>query len=91
MYWADPNSGVSYQVQVEVPQAKMNSLEDVKNIPVASRDGQALLMRSIANVSSGTAVGQYDRYDMQRQITLTANLSGADLGSVSKQVMNALR
>ena len=91
VYWADPNSGVSYQVQVEVPQAKMNSLEDVKNVPIAYRDGGAILLRNIANVSSGTAVGQYERYNMQRQITLTANIANADLGSVAKQVMNALK
>ena len=29
-YWADPNSGVAYQVQVQVPQARMDSLEQVE-------------------------------------------------------------
>ena len=33
-YWADPNSGVSYQVQVQVPQARMDSLEQARNVPV---------------------------------------------------------
>src|SRR5205085_6942999 len=28
-YWADPNSGVAYQIQVQIPQAKMNSLEEI--------------------------------------------------------------
>src|SRR6266567_785937 len=26
-YWADPNSGVAYQIQVEIPQSYMNSVE----------------------------------------------------------------
>src|ERR1019366_3488503 len=26
-YWADPNSGVAYQIQVQIPQTNMNSLE----------------------------------------------------------------
>jgi hypothetical protein len=30
-YWADPKSGVGYQVQVEIPEPQINSLEDVKN------------------------------------------------------------
>src|SRR5262249_49607731 len=34
VYWADPNSGVAYQIQVQIPQPKMTSLEEVKNIPV---------------------------------------------------------
>ena len=29
-YWADPNSGVAYQIQVQVPQARMNSLEQAQ-------------------------------------------------------------
>jgi len=33
-YWADPNSGVGYQVQVQVPQDEMASIEDVEHIPV---------------------------------------------------------
>src|SRR5204862_2499517 len=28
-YWADPKSGVGYQVQVEIPEPQINSLADV--------------------------------------------------------------
>jgi multidrug efflux pump subunit AcrB len=56
-----------------------------------NRDGQATLLRNVAKVTEGTAVGQYQRYNMQRVITVTANISGADLGTVARQVMAALR
>ncbi|HTL56653.1 MAG TPA: efflux RND transporter permease subunit [Candidatus Limnocylindrales bacterium] len=90
-YWADPNSGVSYQLQVQIPQAKMDSLEQARNLPVAQHENQSLLLRNVAAVSEGTAVGQYERYNMQRMVTLTANIQGADLGTVSKQVNAALQ
>lgn len=90
-FWADPNSGVAYQVQVQVPQSSMNSVEEAKNIPVSYRNGDAVLLRNVANVSEGTAVGEYDRYNMQRMITVTANLAGADLGSVARQVAQAIK
>ena len=90
VYWADPNSGVAYQIQVQVPQAKMNSLEDIKNVPVGLRDGKSVLLRSVASVVSTNAVGQYERYNMQRVISLTANIAGSDLGTVSRQVTRAL-
>jgi multidrug efflux pump subunit AcrB len=35
--------------------------------------------------------GQFDRYNMKREITLTANISGQDLGSVSRAVNRALQ
>jgi len=90
-YWADPNSGVSYQIQVQVPQTKMNSLEELKNVTVAGNEGKTALLRNIARVSQGTMVGEYDRYNMQRLISITANISGADLGTVTKQVRAALK
>jgi multidrug efflux pump subunit AcrB len=90
-YWADPNSGVAYQVQVQVPQARMNSIEEAQNIPVAYREGKAILLRNVANVTVGTATGQYERYNMQRMITVTANISGADLGTTAKRVAQVLK
>jgi multidrug efflux pump subunit AcrB len=90
-YWADPNSGVSYQIQVQVPQARMDSLEQARNVPVMNRDGQATLLRNVAKVTEGTAVGQYQRYNMQRLVTVTANIAGADLGSVARQVTAAVK
>jgi multidrug efflux pump subunit AcrB len=90
-YWADPNSGVSYQLQVQLPQARMNSLEEARNLPVAERSGEPILLRNIASVTEKTAMGEYDRYNMQRTISVTANLSGTDLGSATRQVAQALK
>jgi multidrug efflux pump subunit AcrB len=88
-YWADPNSGVAYQIQVEIPQAAMNSVEELENLPIAYSEGQPVLLRSLASVTPGTAPGQYARYNMQRMITVTANLEG-DLGTVAGEVRAAL-
>ena len=90
-YWADPNSGVAYQIQVQVPQASMSSMEEAQNLPVSFRDGKAILLRNIASVKEGTTVGQYERYNMQRMITVTANITDTDLGSMTKQVAQALK
>jgi multidrug efflux pump subunit AcrB len=90
-YWADPNSGVAYQLQVEVPQARMNSVEQAKNLPVMYRDGKAVLLRNVARVIETNSVGQYQRYNMQRMITVTANIAGTDLGTVARQVTKAIQ
>ena len=90
-YWADPTSGIGYQVQVEIPERQMNSLEDVKNLPIARRSGRQIDLRDVAAVANGTALGEYDRYNMQRMLTLSANISGEDLGRVAAQVRQAIR
>jgi multidrug efflux pump subunit AcrB len=69
----------------------MNSVEEAQNLPITYRDGEAVLLRNIARVTESTAVGQYQRYNMQRMISVTANIFGADLGTVSKEVTQAVR
>jgi multidrug efflux pump subunit AcrB len=90
-FWADPKSGVGYQVQVQIPEQRMNSLEEVRNIPVARGQGQQVGLRQVASVTNGTVLGQYDRYNMQRMLTLTANVSGEDLGRVAGHIDQAIR
>jgi len=89
-YWADPNSGVAYQVQVEVPQHTMSSMEDLMNVPVMQNGAPRPLLGDVATVSEATSIGEYNRYNQQRMITLTANVSGEDLGTASEEVTAAL-
>jgi len=91
LYWAAPNTGIAYQVQVEVPQTQMTSLEDVKGIPVTGDKGKSTLLRNVATVQAGTMVGEYDRYNMDRMVTVTANIENTDLGSAAAQVAAALK
>jgi multidrug efflux pump subunit AcrB len=90
-YWADPTSGIAYQVQVEIPQPRMNSLEEVKDIPVSYKAGEAMLLRNVAQVENGTTAGEYDRYNMQRMVTLSANVAGTDLGRAAQQITQGLK
>jgi multidrug efflux pump subunit AcrB len=90
-YWADPKSGIGYQVQVEIPELKMNSIEEVKNLPIARRTDQQIDLRNVASVTDSTALGEYDRYNMQRMLTLSANISGEDLGHTAARVHQAIK
>jgi multidrug efflux pump subunit AcrB len=89
-YWADPNSGIAYQVQVEVPQHTMTSMEDILNVPVMQNGAARPLLGDVATVTQSTAIGEYNRYNQQRMITLTANVHGEDLGTASDEVFAAV-
>ncbi|HEU4616408.1 MAG TPA: efflux RND transporter permease subunit, partial [Gammaproteobacteria bacterium] len=89
-YWADPRTGVAYQIQVEIPHDELHSVDELGNVPVAYRGDRPILLRSVAKVTKGTAPGQYARYNMQRLVTITANIQGADLGSVAQEVREAI-
>jgi len=89
-YWADPKTGVAFQVQVQVPPAQTKSAEDLRNLPVGATGQQPVLLRSIATLKESTAVAQFDRYNMQRLATLTANYAGTDLGHLSARIDEAI-
>jgi multidrug efflux pump subunit AcrB len=85
-YWADPKSGQSYSLQVQVPQTMVKSLEDLRNLPISAADKAPVPLRNIAKVSEGSVIGQYDRYNMSRSISIIANLHDQPLGTIAKQV-----
>jgi multidrug efflux pump subunit AcrB len=89
VYWAAAN-GVAYQVQVEIPQQHTTSIEDIRNVPVTGDGGRSTLLRNVAVVQSGSVVGEYDRYNMARMVTVTANIEGASLGNAAAAVADAL-
>jgi multidrug efflux pump subunit AcrB len=89
-YWADPRSGIAYQVQVELPQPRIASLQDIANIPITRSDTLHPLVGDVAQVRNGTMVGEYDRLNGQRMITISANVVGQDLGRVANQVNQAI-
>ena len=80
-YWADPRTGIAFQVQVEVPQPQMKTIEDLRVIPVSGAGASHPLLGDVAQVESGTIVGEYDRFNGQRMVTLSANTAGEDLGA----------
>jgi multidrug efflux pump subunit AcrB len=89
-YWRDPKSGVSYQVQVQVPQPKMTSLGDIGNIPVGSTTGAQPLVNQLADLRSTTVPGELDRQNGQWMLALSANLAGRDLRLANKSIEKAL-
>jgi multidrug efflux pump subunit AcrB len=93
-FWRDPKTGSSYQIHIEIPQYKMSSIEDVAEIPVmpGNSDGQAAspLLQDVAKLSYGTAMGEVDRYNMQRSVSLTANISGKSLGQAAEEIRKAI-
>ena len=90
-YWRDPASGTAYQVQVEVPQSQMKSIEDVESVPAMPSGAPRPLVGDVAQVGYGTMTGEYDRYNQQRMITITANIEGSDLGRASDEVAAAIK
>jgi multidrug efflux pump subunit AcrB len=90
-YWRDPASGNAFQIQVEVPQYRLTSPEDVGSLPVArGTAGGTALVSDLASVKYGTTIGLVERYNMQRVISVIANIHGVSLGEAGRRLNRAL-
>ncbi len=89
-FWADPKSGVSYNLQVQIPEELTTSIEDLKNIPISSSGEKPVLLRNLAEIEQGTAVGTYERFNLARVVSITANIHGTDFGRALAAVNKAL-
>ncbi len=91
-YWQDPKSGVSYQVQVQVPVQRMDSATQVETVPLEKfTPGLNLMLRDVAHVGVGTMPGEFDRTSMQRYLSISANVEGIDLGRAATQIDEAFQ
>ncbi|MFN7933866.1 MAG: efflux RND transporter permease subunit [Bryobacteraceae bacterium] len=89
-YWRDPGSGNAFQIQVEIPQHRMQSLDDMRQLPVMLNGESRPLLGDVADLRYGTAMGVVERYNMQRVVSVTANIHGKPLGDVAKEVRAAI-
>jgi multidrug efflux pump subunit AcrB len=87
-YWRDPNSGNAFQIQVQIPQNRMQSAEQVGALPIARASGRQLI--DIATIKQGTMPGLIERYNGQRVVSLTANIHGVTLGEAGARIQRAM-
>jgi multidrug efflux pump subunit AcrB len=89
-YWADPRTGIAFQVQIELPQSRITDLDDLRVVPVSGDRGSHAMLGDVARIENATVVGEYDRINGERMVTLTANVAGQDLGRTVGQVDAAI-
>jgi multidrug efflux pump subunit AcrB len=89
-YWRDPNSGNAFQIQVELPQNRMQSMEEIGSLPVMAGGREEPRLENVASLKTGTMPGLIERFNGQHIVSLTANLHGMTLGEAAPKLRAAL-
>jgi multidrug efflux pump subunit AcrB len=87
--WLDEKKGVAYQVQVQVPENLISTVQDINDIPLKAGQTHPIIS-DVATVTQTTVPGEYDRSGPNRLVTITANLFKKDLGAANKAVEKAI-
>jgi multidrug efflux pump subunit AcrB len=88
-FWLDPRTGVSYTITTQTPQYRVNSLQDLENIPIANASGSNAppqIMAGLASFTRGAEMGEVTHYDIQSAIDIYGAVDGRDLGGVARDI-----
>ena len=87
--WLDQKVAYTYQVQVQVPEYIMNSMEQLKSISLVKGKSRPILS-DVADFTTDFQPGEYDRSGPRRFLTVSANINNKDLGTATKAVSKAI-
>ncbi|HXR10636.1 MAG TPA: efflux RND transporter permease subunit, partial [Candidatus Acidoferrales bacterium] len=86
-YWLDPKNGVSYNVAVQTPQYRNDTLQDLENIPITSPNGRPpQILASLATIRVGEEAGTASLYNVQPVLDIYGGVQGRDLGGVAGDI-----
>ncbi len=88
--WLDTEKGFAYQVQIQLPEYQMKSIQDIESIPLVKGQLRPALM-DVATINSSTAPAEYDRIGPRRIVTVSANIYKKDLGTAASAVRTAIQ
>ncbi|QNI32569.1 efflux RND transporter permease subunit [Alloacidobacterium dinghuense] len=85
--WLNPQNGVSYNIAVQTPQYKVNSLDALRTIPITGTTGSsAELFENLTSMRLMEEPAVASHYNVQPVIDVYASVQGRDLGSVAAEV-----
>lgn len=87
--WVDQAHGLSYSVQVEVPENQMTSKQDIAEIPLLPNSNRPVL-GDVATITPDITNGEDDDLGSLPMLTVTANLNNNDLGHAAADVQQAI-
>ncbi|WP_419805907.1 efflux RND transporter permease subunit [Terriglobus sp.] len=86
-FWIDPKSGNNYLLTVQYPEQQIKTLDDLKQIPLRSANGQSTTpLRSVASVTPINTPTEVDHYQLRPMFDVYVMPNKEDLSAVSTQV-----
>jgi multidrug efflux pump subunit AcrB len=85
-FWTDPSNGTPYYLAVQTPEYRVNSVNELKNTPVATFGGRNPvpgLLSNVATLKRDSVPTNANQANIQPVYEIYANARGRDLGAIS--------
>ena len=98
MFFLNWKNGVNYNMVAQTPQYKMDSMQDLQNIPInrstagaaPANPQQPEILGDIAKVQRGHEITVINHYNIRRVVDIYGSVQGRDLGAVSRDIQAIL-
>jgi HAE1 family hydrophobic/amphiphilic exporter-1 len=83
-------SGDEFGILVKLRNAEQMDLRDILDLTITNTDGQPVVLRNVVNVGPRKGPVVIERKDQERLISVSADISGRDMGSILADLRNLL-
>lgn len=86
-YWVDPKSGNDYLLTVQYPESEVQSLNDLKQIPLrAGASERTTQLDSVATIAPILSPTEVDHYQLRRVVDVYVAPKNEDLGKLTSSI-----
>ena len=87
MFLVNWNNGVNYNLVAQTPQYRLQSVQDIQNIPIAGgRQGNTEILADVASMKRSHEMAILSHYNIRRVIDIYGAVQGRDLGATSSDI-----
>jgi multidrug efflux pump subunit AcrB len=94
-YWVNPKNNVNYNVAVQTPTYKINTIDDIATMPMtAANPKQSVLLTNLAKISRSITPAVISHYQITPVFDIFVNTQDRDLGGVAgdaKKIVDEFR
>ena len=90
-YWLNPQNGVNYQITVQTPPYRLNTLDSLRNTPIVTQSSTSTqLLNNLATMGRNSTPVNITHYNVQPVFNVDASAQDRDLGAVSRDIQKIL-
>ena len=88
-FWLNPVNGVSYNIAVQTPQYRVDSLDAINRIPVNATGATNIqLLRNLTTMTPQQEPAIVSHYNVAPVVDIYGSVQGRDLGGVARDIAN---
>jgi len=90
-FWVNPANRFEYNVAIQVPQYKIDSMQTLNNVPISSTHTKTPeILGNMATLSVNAEPALLSEYDAQGMVNVYASVEGRDLATVDSDIRKVL-